>query len=61
MTQALVIAVLGSNGGILLALILLWIRVDGFPRSLTQEHEMLVRDYCERNGIRPQDLPTRRR
>jgi hypothetical protein len=24
-----------------------------------QEHEMLIRDYCERHGIEVNDLPTR--
>lgn len=38
--------------------ILLW-RIETWGRRHFTEHEILVRDYCERKGIKLSDLPTR--
>lgn len=36
-------------------------RVDNLFRRFAIEHEILVRDYCERHGLELSDLPTRSR
>ena len=35
------------------------LRVDRTLRRFAVEHEMLIADYCKREGIRVRDLPTR--
>ena len=37
------------------------LRVDRTLRRFAVEHEMLIADYCKREGIRVRDLPTRSR
>jgi hypothetical protein len=36
-------------------------RVERFFGKFLVEHEILVKDYCERHGLMPYDLPTRSR
>lgn len=41
-----------------LLIIGIW-RLEGWGRKLLIEHEILIRDYCNRCGIDLRDLPTR--
>lgn len=41
-----------------LLLLAIW-RVEGWGRKFLVEHEILIRDYCKREGIELRDLPTR--
>lgn len=34
-------------------------RVEGLIRRFATEHEILIRDYCVRHGLKLSDLPTR--
>lgn len=34
-------------------------RVESLIRRFGMEHEILVRDYCERHNLKLEDLPTR--
>lgn len=36
-------------------------QVHGWIKSFLVEHEFLISDYCERNHIKPSDLPTRQK
>jgi len=36
-------------------------RIEMLLNKFLVEHEILVRDYCERHNIKPDDLPTRSR
>lgn len=40
--------------------VLIW-RMESYGRRMFTEHEILIRDYCERKGIKLKDLPTRLR
>jgi hypothetical protein len=39
-------------------LIGIW-RIEGLGRKYLVEHEILIRDYCERHNLKVHDLPTR--
>lgn len=41
------------------AVVGLWIRFEWKMYRHVVEHEMLVRDYCDRNNLKPGELPTR--
>lgn len=51
--------VLSSNGATLLALVRVLMKLNRFHSRMMLEHELLVRDYCERHKILPDDLPSR--
>ena len=42
-----------------ISLLALLMKVGQFHNTLLIEHEILVKDYCDRNGIEKHDLPTR--
>lgn len=48
-----------GNGLSVSAAVYLIFRLETYGRRLVTEHEILVRDYCERKGIKLKDLPTR--
>jgi hypothetical protein len=34
-------------------------RIASLVRTFLMEHEILIRDYCKRNDIKPDELPSR--
>jgi hypothetical protein len=43
----------------LLSVLALWRRIETLLAKFMIEHELLVRDYCQRKGIALEDIPTR--
>jgi hypothetical protein len=41
------------------SVVVLILRMETWGRKIFTEHEILIRDYCERKGIKLRDLPTR--
>ena len=48
----------GQIGVFFTLLVALW-RINTFHNRLMVEHEILVQDYCDRNGLDPNAMPTR--
>ena len=44
---------------VLLSLFILWQRIEVLLSKFMIEHELLIRDYCERKHIKLEEIPTR--